>query len=72
MVNEHGEVIVLEDYDDIVEKNFRAVATNYVQEHKMKLKKCYQWRQRIEIVEWKKPNCIMTERSRNLRIFNTF
>ncbi|RNA22772.1 retrovirus-related pol poly from transposon, partial [Brachionus plicatilis] len=41
-MNEHGEVIVLEDYDDIVEKNLPAVATNYLQELKMKLKKCYQ------------------------------
>ncbi|RNA08199.1 Retrovirus-related Pol poly from transposon, partial [Brachionus plicatilis] len=41
-LNEHGEVIVLEDYDDIVEKNLPAVATNYLQELKMKLKKCYQ------------------------------
>ncbi|RNA40220.1 hypothetical protein BpHYR1_025866 [Brachionus plicatilis] len=34
---EHGEEIVLEDYDDIVEKNLPAVATNYLQELKRKL-----------------------------------
>lgn len=41
-MNEHGEIILLEDYDDIVEDNFLAFATNYLQGFKMKLEKCYQ------------------------------
>ena len=41
IINEHGEVIVLENYNDIVEKNLPAVATNYFQNLKMKLEKCY-------------------------------
>ncbi|RMZ99442.1 hypothetical protein BpHYR1_034099 [Brachionus plicatilis] len=65
IVNEHGEVIVLEDYDYKVEKKLPAVATKYLQELKMKLKSSTKWRQRIEIVEWTKPNWITTERSRN-------
>ncbi|RNA27649.1 hypothetical protein BpHYR1_014786 [Brachionus plicatilis] len=35
IVNEHGEVIVLEDYDNKVEKNLTAVATSNLQELKM-------------------------------------
>ncbi|RNA41791.1 hypothetical protein BpHYR1_051304 [Brachionus plicatilis] len=46
-VNEHVDVILLEDYDDIVEKNLPAVAINYLQKLKMKLKKCCQMATKI-------------------------
>ncbi|RNA36431.1 hypothetical protein BpHYR1_040713, partial [Brachionus plicatilis] len=71
IVNEHGEVIVLEDYDDIVEKNLPAVATNYLQELKMKLKKSYQMAKKIEIVTqipW--TICSHWKKREQLRLFN--
>ena len=46
-MNKQGEEIALKDYDDIVEKNLPAVATNYLE---MKVKKCYQ-------MATKKKNC---------------
>lgn len=41
ILNEHGEVSVMEDYEEIVEKNLPVVATNYLSELKDKLKTCY-------------------------------
>ncbi|RMZ94839.1 hypothetical protein BpHYR1_041316 [Brachionus plicatilis] len=45
-MNDDCEVKVLEYHYDIVEKNFQAVATNYLQELKIKLKKYYQMTER--------------------------
>lgn len=42
ILNEHGEVTVLEDVDEIIEANTPEVAKNYLAELKEKLKTCYE------------------------------
>ncbi|CAF0972705.1 unnamed protein product, partial [Brachionus calyciflorus] len=47
-------IILLEDYQEIIEKNTPEIAINYLNELKEKLALSYELAKKTEIVKWKK------------------